>query len=82
MLGIAGVEGNGQTELVEMLIGMRHQVAGSVRLSGADISAWSTRERRASGIGYIPEDRHRHGLLLDSPSGRTASSVIRPARRR
>ncbi len=67
VLGIAGVEGNGQTELVETLIGMRTPVSGSVRLGEQDISAWSTRERRESGIGYIPEDRHRHGLLLDSP---------------
>ena len=67
VLGIAGVEGNGQTELVETLIGMRHPISGSVRLGDQDISDWSTRERRESGIGYIPEDRQRHGLLLDSP---------------
>jgi simple sugar transport system ATP-binding protein len=67
VLGIAGVEGNGQTELVETLIGMRHPIAGTVRLGDQDISQWSTRERRESGIGYIPADRHRHGLLLDSP---------------
>ena len=67
ILGIAGVEGNGQTELVETLIGMRHPVTGSVRLGERDISDWSTRDRRESGIGYIPEDRQRHGLLLDSP---------------
>ncbi|WP_036223969.1 ABC transporter ATP-binding protein [Marmoricola sp. URHB0036] len=67
VLGIAGVEGNGQTELVETLIGMRHPIAGTVRLGDQDISQWSTRERRESGIGYIPEDRQRHGLLLDSP---------------
>ena len=67
ILGIAGVEGNGQTELVETLIGMRHPVTGSVRLGEKDISDWSTRDRRESGIGYIPEDRQRHGLLLGSP---------------
>ena len=67
VLGIAGVEGNGQTELVETLIGMRHPVSGSVSLGDEDISGWSTRDRRESGIGYIPEDRQRHGLLLDSP---------------
>ena len=67
VLGIAGVEGNGQTELVETLVGMRHPVRGTVRLGEEDISGWSTRERREAGIGYIPEDRHRHGLLLDSP---------------
>jgi len=67
ILGIAGVEGNGQAELVETLIGMRHPLAGSVRLGERDITDWSTRERRESGIGYIPEDRQRHGLLLDAP---------------
>lgn len=67
ILGIAGVEGNGQTELVETIIGMRSQARGTIHLAGEEISGWSTRKRRASGIGYIPEDRHRHGLLLDSP---------------
>ena len=67
MLGIAGVEGNGQAELVETLIGMRRPVSGSIRLGEEDISGWSTRERREAGIGYIPEDRQRHGLLLDAP---------------
>ena len=67
VLGIAGVEGNGQTELVETLVGLRHPVAGTVRLGDRDISSWTTRERREAGIGYIPEDRQRHGLLLDSP---------------
>ena len=67
ILGIAGVEGNGQAELVETLIGMRRPVSGTVRLGEKDISSWSTRERREAGIGYIPEDRQRHGLLLDAP---------------
>jgi len=67
ILGIAGVEGNGQAELVESIMGMRSGVTGSVVLGGRDMAGSSTRERRDSGIGYIPEDRHRHGLLLDSP---------------
>jgi simple sugar transport system ATP-binding protein len=67
ILGIAGVEGNGQTELVETLIGMRRPVKGTVHLADKDISHWSTRDRREAGIGYIPEDRQRHGLLLSSP---------------
>ncbi len=66
VLGIAGVEGNGQTELVEGILAMR-QTTGQVELGDTDISRWGTRRRRAAGIGYIPEDRHRHGLLLDSP---------------
>jgi simple sugar transport system ATP-binding protein len=67
VLGIAGVEGNGQTELVEAVIGMRKPSAGVVELADADVSGWGTRRRRAYGVGYIPEDRHRHGLLLDAP---------------
>ena len=67
ILGIAGVEGNGQSELVESIMGMRQPSSGVVTLDGLDISSLSTRERRDAGIGYIPEDRHRHGLLLDAP---------------
>jgi simple sugar transport system ATP-binding protein len=67
VLGIAGVEGNGQAELVETIMGMRRQTAGSVVLDGKDIGDWPTRQRREAGVGYIPEDRQRHGLLLDSP---------------
>ncbi|QIP88537.1 ABC transporter ATP-binding protein [Streptomyces sp. Tu 2975] len=66
VMGIAGVEGNGQTELIEALIGLRDPDGGVVTLDGADISHAPTRKRRESGIGYIPEDRHRHGLLLES----------------
>ncbi|MGC3995943.1 MAG: ABC transporter ATP-binding protein [Propionicimonas sp.] len=67
VLGIAGVEGNGQAELVEVVMGMRRPDAGRVLLEGADITAASVREIREAGVGYIPEDRHRHGLLLDAP---------------
>ncbi|GAA3135936.1 ABC transporter ATP-binding protein [Planomonospora alba] len=66
VLGIAGVEGNGQAELVEAIMGMRH-AEGEIRLGEEDISSWSTLRRREAGIGYIPEDRHRHGLLLEAP---------------
>ncbi|WP_257232624.1 ABC transporter ATP-binding protein [Streptomyces sp. Rer75] len=67
VLGIAGVEGNGQAELVEAIMGMRDPDAGTITLDGADISHAPTRKRREDGIGYIPEDRHRHGLLLEAP---------------
>lgn len=67
VLGIAGVEGNGQTELVEAIIGMLPVSSGQVLLEGSDITHWPTRKRREAGIGYIPEDRHRHGLLLAAP---------------
>lgn len=67
VLGIAGVEGNGQTELIDALIGMRAADSGVITLGDDDISRAPTRKRREAGIGYIPEDRHRHGVLLDAP---------------
>ena len=67
VLGVAGVEGNGQAELVEAIMGMRPGVTGELQLAGTTLTGRSTRERREAGVGYIPEDRHRHGLLLDSP---------------
>ncbi len=66
VLGIAGVEGNGQTELVEAIMGMRRGT-GTVTLDGRDVSRASTLERREAGVGYIPEDRTRHGLLATQP---------------
>jgi simple sugar transport system ATP-binding protein len=65
VLGVAGVAGNGQAELVEALLGLRPST-GTVRLGGADLSDATTRQRREAGIGYIPEDRHRQGLLLSA----------------
>jgi simple sugar transport system ATP-binding protein len=62
ILGIAGVQGNGQTELCEALMGLRPST-GSVVLDGTDISAASTRDRLRAGIGYIPEDRQEDGLV-------------------
>jgi general nucleoside transport system ATP-binding protein len=67
VLGIAGVEGNGQAELVETVMGMRDASAGTIRLGEVDVTQWDTRHLREAGIAYIPEDRQRHGLLLDSP---------------
>jgi simple sugar transport system ATP-binding protein len=63
ILGIAGVQGNGQTELCEALLGLRPVLAGTVRLSGRDITAQPPRERLRAGIGYIPEDRQDDGLI-------------------
>ncbi|WP_224059231.1 ABC transporter ATP-binding protein [Streptomyces kanamyceticus] len=67
VMGIAGVEGNGQTELIDALIGLKHADTGAIRFLGEDVTGLPTRKRREQGIGYIPEDRHRHGLLLESP---------------
>ncbi len=67
ILGIAGVEGNGQAELVEAIMGMRPLTGGSISLEGELMKGWGTRRRREAGIGYIPEDRTRRGLLLGFP---------------
>ncbi len=67
IVGIAGVEGNGQRELVDAIMGMRPPQQGSIHLGGEDITLWSSRRRREAGIGYVPEDRHLRGLLLPSP---------------
>jgi simple sugar transport system ATP-binding protein len=66
ILGIAGVQGNGQTELCEALMGLRPST-GSVLLAGADIAGASTRERLRAGIGYVPEDRQEDGLVGTFP---------------
>jgi len=67
VVGIAGVEGNGQAELVDAIMGLRPLAGGVVVLGGEEITGWSTRARRESGMGFIPEDRHRQGMLLDAP---------------
>ena len=67
IVGIAGVEGNGQTELIEALAGLinANQISGKIEFEGRDITRFSARARRELGISHIPEDRHRRGLLLD-----------------
>ena len=67
IVGIAGVEGNGQRELAEVVTGLRRVTAGVVRLLGADIAGRSAREILDSGVGHVPEDRQRSGLVLDLP---------------
>jgi ABC-type uncharacterized transport system ATPase subunit len=67
VLGIAGVEGNGQAELVDAIMGMRAVDGGEIVIGDATVTAWETRRRRDAGVGYIPEDRQRHGLLLEAP---------------
>ncbi len=65
IVGIAGVEGNGQTELVEAITGMRGIESGSIFFNGKDITKTSIRNRIDEGIAHIPEDRHKRGLILD-----------------
>jgi general nucleoside transport system ATP-binding protein len=65
ILGIAGVEGNGQSELVEAIAGLRHVSSGTIRIGTRDITHLAVRERSDGGLSHIPEDRHRRGLVLD-----------------
>ncbi len=65
ILGIAGVEGNGQTELIEAIAGLRPCASGRISLRGRDVSGWSVRQRADAGLSHIPEDRHRRGLILE-----------------
>ena len=65
ILGVAGVQGNGQTELCEALIGLRPVTAGSVLLDGKDLTQATPRDRLRAGFGYVPEDRQEDGLVSD-----------------
>ncbi|MBR5486294.1 MAG: ABC transporter ATP-binding protein [Oscillospiraceae bacterium] len=62
---IAGIDGNGQTELVEAITGLKDSIQGKIILNGKDITKMPIRRRTLSGIGHIPEDRHKHGLVLE-----------------
>ena len=67
VLGIAGVAGNGQDELVEAITGLRRSSAGTINLAGQDIAGLDVRARREHGLGYVPGDRHKYGLVLGFP---------------
>ncbi|HEY8058174.1 MAG TPA: ABC transporter ATP-binding protein [Acidimicrobiales bacterium] len=67
VVGVAGVEGNGQAELIDVILGLQPATTGAIRLGDEDLVAVGTRARREAGIGYIPEDRHRRGMLMSSP---------------
>lgn len=69
ILGIAGVDGNGQTELIEAITGLRKVNSGTIELKGTNIAGLSPRKITETGIGHIPQDRHKHGLVLDYSIG-------------
>ena len=64
ILGLAGVDANGQTELIDAITGLRSVRSGRVRVAGEDITGATARDSLDSGLGHIPEDRHRRGLVL------------------
>lgn len=69
IMGIAGVDGNGQTELVEAITGLRKVKEGAIEINGNDVTNHKTRKIIEAGLGYIPEDRQKHGLVLDFSIG-------------
>ncbi|RUL55197.1 MULTISPECIES: ABC transporter ATP-binding protein [Lysinibacillus] len=69
IVGIAGIDGNGQSELIEAITGLRKVKNGKITLNGKDITNLKPRKITESGIGHIPQDRHKHGLVLDFPVG-------------
>ena len=69
IVGIAGIDGNGQSELIEAITGLRKIKSGKVTLNGKDITGLKPRNITETGLGHIPQDRHKHGLVLDFPIG-------------
>jgi general nucleoside transport system ATP-binding protein len=65
IVGIAGVDGNGQTELIDAITGLQKSTGGRVLLAGVDMTAAGAHQRLDAGLGHIPEDRQRRGLVLD-----------------
>jgi len=66
IVGVAGVEGNGQAELVEAIAGLAPARAGTIRVAGSDVTAATVAARQARGLGHVPEDRHARGLVLSA----------------
>ncbi len=79
ILGVAGVEGNGQIQFAEALYGLRPPSAGRVTFAGSDVTRLSAQARRAAGMRYVPADRQREGLVLDFD---TAENVLLGDQRR
>jgi simple sugar transport system ATP-binding protein len=65
IVGLAGVDGNGQTELIDALAGLRRPAAGRIVVAGRDMTAADAHDLLEAGLGHIPEDRHRRGLILE-----------------
>jgi general nucleoside transport system ATP-binding protein len=65
IVGLAGVDGNGQSELIEALTGLRRVASGRILVGGKDVTGAGAKDVLDLGLGHIPEDRHRHGLVLD-----------------
>lgn len=73
IMGIAGIDGNGQSELIEAITGLRKVKSGKIRINEKDVTGLKPRKVTESGVGHIPQDRHKHGLVLDFPIGHNIS---------
>ncbi|QKS70666.1 ABC transporter ATP-binding protein [Paenalkalicoccus suaedae] len=69
ILGVAGVDGNGQTELIEAISGLRKAKSGVIEVNGTDTTSYKPRKVTEAGVGHIPQDRHKHGLVLEFTIG-------------
>ncbi|WP_203332670.1 ATP-binding cassette domain-containing protein [Planococcus beigongshangi] len=69
IVGIAGIDGNGQTELLEAITGLRKVKSGTIFINEKDVTGSKPRKVTEAGVGHIPQDRHKHGLVLDFPIG-------------
>ncbi|MCG3090043.1 ABC transporter ATP-binding protein [Sporosarcina cyprini] len=73
IVGLAGIDGNGQSELIEAITGLRKVKSGKISINGKNITGKKPREITESGVGHIPQDRHKHGLVLDFSVGYNAA---------
>ncbi|MCM3742891.1 ABC transporter ATP-binding protein [Sporosarcina luteola] len=73
IVGLAGIDGNGQSELIEAIAGLRKVKSGKITINSKDITSLKTRKITESGLGHIPQDRHKHGLVLDFSVGYNAA---------
>ncbi|HWA86210.1 MAG TPA: sugar ABC transporter ATP-binding protein [Opitutus sp.] len=78
VLGLAGLVGAGRTELARVLFGLAHADRGEIRLDGEAVALRSPREAIAHGIAYVPEDRRRHGVILELPVEENISLALHP----
>jgi len=78
IVGIAAIEGNGQSELLELVAGVTAPTAGTIRLMGRDVTGDGVTERRAAGLAYVPEDRHRDAMALGSTAAECFLATRRP----
>lgn len=73
IVGLAGIDGNGQTELIEAITGLRKAKSGNVSINSIDVTGKKPRQITQAGLGHIPQDRHKHGLVLEFSVGHNAA---------